>query len=298
MSGRADPLVSVVVSVYKSVGEFRETLNTILSQSLASIEILVVNDGNSLEDTESLREICSADARVRLIENSRNRGLTQCLIQGVSEARGRYIARIDNGDLMVPRHRLEWQYGELEADNNLVIIGGDIEIVDALNGFRFRSNVGGSVQSPVNEAPMSNIFFHMAVMFRKDTYFLTGGYNSQFRVGQDSDLWPRMLAYGYGKNLADVVAIAPMAPNSISVKKNRDQILQKLRRIDAARTQFGVFRYMLIVSLERLKLVTPIRIRVFLRYMKNMKMVGIISKRDSKDLSCIKEFYCRKGFFD
>ena len=291
------PLVSVVIAVYKNVADFKVTLETVLNQSLEHIEVIVVDDGNCKEDQAKLRLICGTDQRVNLIENRKNKGLTECLIQGVNEAQGSYIARIDNGDLMVPSDRLMSQHEALELDPDLVIVGGNIEVVDTLNRFRFRSRIDELVPKLYDDQPMSNLFFHVAVMFRKDIYHLAGGYNPKFRVGQDSELWPRMLRYGRGKNFPDIVAIAPMARHSISVGLNNQQVLKKIKRLKDSRADLGFFKYIGKLVFESLKLLLPVRLRVFLRYVKNMNLAGVINVSDCESLALLKRFYEEKGYF-
>src|SRR5690554_3723308 len=114
--------VSVVVSVFGNIQDFEVTLQSILNQSLKDIEVVVVDDGNSELDKANLAKICARDERVVLINNEKNKGLTQCLVQGVAAAEGEYIARIDNGDIMVPSNRLDLQLRKLMSCKELGIV--------------------------------------------------------------------------------------------------------------------------------------------------------------------------------
>ena len=286
------PKVSVVVSVFDNVRDFKFTLETILQQTYKNYEVIVVDDGNPYPQKSVLREICLCDSRITLIENEKNKGLTLCLIQGVAVANGEYIARIDNGDLMVPKHRLETQAHEL-INNGYGIVGGEIEIIDVLNRSRFHSHISKKQSGLVDSLISGDLFYHVCVMFSKSVYLKSGGYNKNLKTGQDNDLWPRILQNSKGKNIPLVFAIAPMKHGSISVSKNNEQIMRRVERIKTNKKNLGKIAFLWSLSQEYLKLILPIRVRVFARYFKNMKFVGFIGRNDCKDLSSISAWYFR-----
>src|SRR6266496_3005617 len=92
------PDVSVVMSVYNGADHLRETIDSILAQEGVAFELIVVNDGSTDQSAKILEEYASRDKRVRVFQQE-NQGLTRSLIRGCSEARGKYIARQDAGDV-------------------------------------------------------------------------------------------------------------------------------------------------------------------------------------------------------
>ena len=108
------PDISVVMSVYNGATRLRETVDSVLSQQGVSLEFIIVDDGSTDQSSEILKEYVEADARVDLIRQE-NRGLTRALITGCAQAKGRYIARQDAGDISLPG-RLKKQQDVLESD--------------------------------------------------------------------------------------------------------------------------------------------------------------------------------------
>jgi glycosyltransferase involved in cell wall biosynthesis len=290
------PCVSVVMSVYRDIQDLPVTLGSIRDQSLKSIEIILVDDGNSLEDKKVIWSLASEDYRIKVVENKANIGLTRSLIRGCNAAKGDFIARIDNGDLMVPKKRLEKQYDILRNDDSLGIVGGEIEVVDFLNRNRYRSCRGLKLhESLVSLGEIRSIFSHVTVMFRKSVYKAAGGYNEKNSVGQETWLWPRMLHYGRGISLPDIFAIAPMKISSISVAHNNKQIVGKIKRIIRQNKNelqpLNMVKALCAISVEVIKLLIPIRYRVHLNYSKNYKYLGKIEKKHLASLETLAQYY-------
>lgn len=106
------PLVSVIVPAYNAAGYLRRCVDSVLGQTLADFELLIVDDGS----TDATAAICAsyaeADARVRVIRQE-NGGVSAARNRGLAEARGDYIAWLDSDDYFLPT-ALEKLYGALE----------------------------------------------------------------------------------------------------------------------------------------------------------------------------------------
>ncbi len=92
------PAVSVVVPVYNSEPYLERCLDTLVSQTLDSLEILVVNDG-SPDDSQTIidRYAAAYPERIRPLIKP-NGGLSDARNFGVQHAKGRYIGFIDSDD--------------------------------------------------------------------------------------------------------------------------------------------------------------------------------------------------------
>ena len=96
------PIVSVIVPVYNVEKYLRETLDSVINQSLKDIEIICV-DNNSKDKTLSiLKEYASTDKRFVIIEQNENlkQGIARNI--GVKIAKGEYVFFIDGDDIMQP----------------------------------------------------------------------------------------------------------------------------------------------------------------------------------------------------
>lgn len=123
MSG---PLVSVVMAAYNGAALIGETLRSLAAQTMTDFEVIVVDDGS----TDATREIVGAwpGLTIRLFAQGKNGGPVLARNRGVGEARGRYIAALDQDDLCRPG-RFAAQIAYLEAHPAVVLLGTEVEFL-------------------------------------------------------------------------------------------------------------------------------------------------------------------------
>src|SRR5262245_28004345 len=103
-------------------------MESILRQTLSSIELLVIDDGSTDGTAAIAEELAAGDSRVRVLHRA-HEGLSPALNAGIAAARGEYVARMDADDVSVP-DRLQKQVAFLDAHPACVAVGGWIEVVD------------------------------------------------------------------------------------------------------------------------------------------------------------------------
>jgi succinoglycan biosynthesis protein ExoO len=115
--------VSVVIPVYNSVSTLARAINSALRQTLADIEVLVVDDASRDTSLATAQALALDDARVRVLALPKNQGKSHAMNLAVSEASGGWIAVLDADDWYEPQ-RLETlvsaarsQGAEMAADN-------------------------------------------------------------------------------------------------------------------------------------------------------------------------------------
>lgn len=114
--------ISVVMPVYNGATHIRECLDSILRQTFHDFEVLIVDDGSTDDTCDIIKSFI--DQRIRLIRN-RHSYIASCNLL-FSQAKGKYIARMDCDDIMMP-DRLRLQYEYMESHPNVDAVGGCIE---------------------------------------------------------------------------------------------------------------------------------------------------------------------------
>src|SRR4051812_22555449 len=107
------PLVSVVLPVRDGASTIAYAIESILRQTLAEWELLLIDDG-SQDATFAIAESYK-DARIRLLKDGQRLGIATRLNQGIDLARGRYLARMDADDIAYPE-RLAIQVAYLDSN--------------------------------------------------------------------------------------------------------------------------------------------------------------------------------------
>lgn len=115
-------LVSVIVPAYNAEDFLEKNVKSYLKQTLANIEIIIVNDGSKDKTEKIARRLVKLDNRVRLVSKP-NGGLSSARNAGVDVATGKYIFFIDPDDYM-DDDTLEVLYASLEESGSDVAITG------------------------------------------------------------------------------------------------------------------------------------------------------------------------------
>ena len=109
-----NPLISVIIPTYNYGAYLKNCLVSVLNQSLADIEVLIINDG-STDDTESVVSSFS-DNRIIYKKHTENLGVAQAVCTGQMLTRGKYICTLDSDDWL-PEESLLLRYNALQKHN-------------------------------------------------------------------------------------------------------------------------------------------------------------------------------------
>src|SRR5262245_26703612 len=96
----SDPVVSVIVPVYNRVDLLKDAVRSVLAQSFADFELIVVDDGSTADIAGALRPF--EDGRIRLMRHDVNRGAAAARNSGIAEARGKFCAFLHSDDQWHP----------------------------------------------------------------------------------------------------------------------------------------------------------------------------------------------------
>lgn len=112
------PLVSVVIPTYNRPNMLKNAIDSVLRQSYPNIEMIVVDDNNpgskARMETQSVMSQYAAIERVRYYCHSKNRNGAAARNTGIKNARGKYIALLDDDDEFL-EEKIELQVEKLES---------------------------------------------------------------------------------------------------------------------------------------------------------------------------------------
>jgi len=160
------PRVSVLLPAYNAAGTLAAALQSALDQSLAEIEVIVVDDASSDATPEVAETFAAQDNRVRVLHASRNGGAAAARNLALAAARGDWLALLDADDRFAPGRLArmvalgEVQGADIVADN-LTLVAPD-------------GRSGGSILAATDDlftVPLT------AAVFVRRNLFLTRGFN-------------------------------------------------------------------------------------------------------------------------
>jgi glycosyltransferase involved in cell wall biosynthesis len=183
--------VSVIIPVRNGEQFIAQAINSILSQTLIDLELLVVNDAS----TDSTAEIIQSytDPRLRLLNNKERMGVSASRNRALEEANATYVAFLD-GDDIAYADRLNKQIDFLESHPNVVLVGSYLDYIDADGLLLYSDNPG---QRPCNSGELRMELLKRVCILpstatgRKTALVEAGGFPPQ-DYAEDHDLWCRL----------------------------------------------------------------------------------------------------------
>ena len=198
---------SVLMSVYyKEKPEYlRQSMNSILNQSVPTDDFVLVCDGPLTEELDAVIESMQREYPdiLHVVRLEKNAGLGNALNTGIKFCKNDIVARMDSDDIAHP-DRCERQLTVFEQNPEIGMVSGIVEeftndpsIVDA------RRVPPEKHEDILEFAKKRNPFNHPCMMFKKTEVEKAGGYQELFLL-EDYFLWVRMLLHGTrGYNLQE-----------------------------------------------------------------------------------------------
>lgn len=185
--------ISVIIPFYNREQYIDQAVQSAVTQSLKPLEIIIVNDCSR----ESSRRYLDRYAGVcKIVDLPKNVGLAGARNAGIRQARGRFIALLDDDDIWLPR-KLEEQHRYLVAHPECSAVHSAVWL--------FFSNRPEARYKLFEPAPLSlaQVLTHeqwvipSTVLIRTEVLFSVGGFDNWFRENEDRDFFIRCCAAGY-----------------------------------------------------------------------------------------------------
>lgn len=114
------PIVSVIIPAYNLEGYIDACLQSVLAQTYANFEAVVVDDGSTDGTPGLLQGYAERDRRI-IVVSTPNQGVARARETGVARARGKYICFLDGDDFWEPR-MLEEMTSAIEQNGGYDIV--------------------------------------------------------------------------------------------------------------------------------------------------------------------------------
>jgi glycosyltransferase involved in cell wall biosynthesis len=212
------PKVSVLLPVYNAGPFLRQAIDSILNQSFADFELIIIDDGSTDNSGETIATY--TDQRIKAFHQE-NQGLMATLNRGLGLTQGEYIARMDQDDISFPE-RFQKQVAFLDTHPDHAIVGTTYAYVDPQNQLIGVYPALLDDQDLRRDVVTKSPFGHGSVMMRAS---VIRDNSIEYRPSyiEDHDLWMRLAAYGKMANLSDILYLWRHHPGSIMALHNEKQ---------------------------------------------------------------------------
>ncbi|EMR01076.1 glycosyltransferase family 2 protein [Cesiribacter andamanensis] len=224
------PKLSVLLPVYNAERFLAQAIDSILQQTFAHFELLLLDDCSTDRSAEIIRSY--SDPRIRYYRNEQNMGISATLNRGISLAASPLIARMDADDISYPS-RLEKQLAYLQAHPDCALLScwvrviteeGELVRIDDFKPEYYYYNL-----------TFECWMYHPSIVFRKAAAEQIGGYTVPY--SEDFELFWQFSRRFKVHNLPEILMdyrISPQSLHQVQKKPEYDlaqhqQVLRNIR---------------------------------------------------------------------
>lgn len=237
--GGADPAptVSVVIPSHGRPELLRRAVATAAAQRGVDLEIVVIDDGSPVPATEALADAARGNAQaIRIVRHDTAQGVARARNRGIAEARGTWIALLDDDDLWSP-DKLRLQLDAMQETGCAWSHTGTYWLTGEL-AMRW-SSLPDAQPSTAERLRLSNfVGTPSSVVMATTLARQTGGFDASFSVLADWDMWLRLAAHGPGAPVREAL-IGYMTHDDSMHRQDARPIVREQRRLSAKHRATG-----------------------------------------------------------
>lgn len=203
-------LASIIMPVFNSQNFLDESISSMLNQTYENFEFLIIDDGSTDDSMRIISRYAIMDKRIRVFSRE-NRGIVHSLNQGLNEALGYWIVRMDADDISYP-NRIESQI-QYMLEHNLDVSGTWVKKFGAVSGFIKPSIMHHNL---ITDLLFKSCFVHPSTVIRRNV-FDNLKYDSNYKHAEDYQLWCSLASRGYKfGNIPEVLLMYRVHSSQIS----------------------------------------------------------------------------------
>ena len=230
------PRFSVVIPAYNAQSTIAETIDSVLAQTEANFELIVVDDG-SADGTAAVVERFVGDPRVNLVRQE-NQGTAAARNTGIAHTHAAYVSFLDNDDLWLPGY-LEEMAAALDAapaagfaycdawgfDDATLRVNRQTEL-------HYRPGPPPDADREQTLIALARANFVMSsATVRREALAEAGGFDTAIRGTDDYDLWLRIVLAGHGAVRAGSAPLLLQRGRADSVSKDERMMFEGVREV-------------------------------------------------------------------
>ena len=192
-------LVTVILAVYNRTTYLSEAIESVLDQTYSNIELIVVDDGSTIDLSGVLDQYKD---KITLITHDVNRGLSAAINTGLQQASGEFIDILSDDDGYFPQ-KIESQLMIFQKFPEIDIVHTDHrqlkdgELVGHSRKKQIDLNRKRSDNNLYHILMRGNFIDAISPLVRKKCYDVVGCYDERLKNLEDWDMWIKMVARGF-----------------------------------------------------------------------------------------------------
>ncbi|MDA9626943.1 glycosyltransferase [Candidatus Pelagibacter sp.] len=184
--------VSIIIPVYKNIHFLNQSLYSAINQTYKNIEVLLINDGNTLEDKKKIYKVRSKFKKknISIINIKKNKGVSNALNVGIKKSKGQYISWLSHDDFFSLK-KTEEQIKFLKKKNAKVCSCDFIEI-NKIKNYKITRTLDQNYFDDQVLSIILNDSLHGCSLLIEKKCFDKNFFDRKYKHIQDYDLWAKM----------------------------------------------------------------------------------------------------------
>jgi glycosyltransferase involved in cell wall biosynthesis len=184
---KKEEIISIILPVYNAKNTIKRCIDSIIQQTEKDWKLVVINDGSTDGTKDILNYYEDKFENISICNLKKNMGLVYALNKGLELSKGKFIARMDADDVMLP-DRLKQQLEVFKTYKDVDVCG----MSSIINKKSIKLNFS-SHDEIIESLCFSNPMIHPTVMMK-----ISRKIKIQYRdlVCEDYDLWTRLAMQG------------------------------------------------------------------------------------------------------
>lgn len=193
--------VSAILPVYNGLQYLKDSIGSVIAQTVPPVELLLIDDGSTDGSLEYLESVATPFPKIVLTQPNKRQSAARNL--AAAQAKGKYLAFLDHDDIWFPQH-LEKLVPPMEADPWVGWTYSDIDEIDSHGGQVCQRTLRS--HNPLVEHPKTNLLnmlssdmfiFPSASVVRREAFMAIGGFDERLSGYEDDDLFLRLFRAGW-----------------------------------------------------------------------------------------------------
>lgn len=215
--------VSVICTVKNGEKTIRDTVNSVINQTMTEWEFIIVDDGSKDNTLNILYEYARKEPRIKVVK-TKGIGRGYALNLAVEVSKSDLITNIDADDLMHPQ-KLEIQYKTIKNNKKYFLLSTRAKIIYSNQIPNWNNIVVDNQTITIDEVTKKNFkknqINHSSVMFYKENLISIGGYQNIRKSQYDYELWLRAAIKGFKLGKVNIPLVAKRVHKDQSYESKR-----------------------------------------------------------------------------
>lgn len=239
--------ISVITTTYNSEATIRDTMRSVLEQSHADVEYIIV-DGGSTDGTLDVIKELEPLFKGRLIWKSEpDHGIYDAMNKGIRMATGDIVGTLNSDDFFTSKDILQ-HVSEALSHNDIDAVYGDVHFVRPDSLAKTMRYYSSRLFRPC-WLRFGFMPAHPSFYVRREVYQKAGGYALDYKIAADFDMMVRLFHRYKIKARYINKDFVTMRTGGISTKNNKNRALIARENVRACR-RYGLYTNIFFVSMK------------------------------------------------